>query len=135
MRRRRGIDIGANEGAITEDGDRGDRGDPAHRHADHRHAIDAAFTEPGQGTRHVLDLAQTEGRRRIFGVAVAANVEPEDAGRAAQERAVLHEVRRDRPRGAMEEQDRLVRIGPPARVGSAPSAPTHGRTTGDRRVP
>ena len=46
-------------------------------------------------------------------IAVAAKIEPEDARRLAEERAVLDEVGDDRAGPAVQEQDRLARIRPP----------------------
>ena len=89
----------------------------AHRRADERDAPDPPLAEPGQRAGDVLDLVQAERRRRVLRVAVAAEVEAEDAGRPAEERAELDEVGRDRARPAVEQEDRLVRVGPP--VGGA----------------
>ena len=71
---------------------------------------DPALAEPGQGAGDVLDLEQAERRRSVVALAVPAEVEPEHAGRPAQERPVLDEVRRDRSGVAVEQQDRLVRV-------------------------
>ena len=128
----------ARERAVAQDGDGSDRRDAAHRRAEQRDASDAALPEPGEGARDVLDLEQPERRRSVVRLAVPAEVEAEDAGRPAQERAVLDEVRRDRARVAVEEQDRLVRIGRPSPrqpgVGRAASAPPGAsrRVTGSR---
>ncbi len=63
----------------------------------------------------VLDLEHPERRRSGVRLAMPAEVDAEDARRPAQERRVLDEVRGDRARVAVEQQDRLVRIGYPVR--------------------
>ena len=65
----------------------GDRDDAAHRRSDEGDPPDPALAEPGQRARDVLDLVQPERRRRVVRAAVAAEVEPEDAGGPAERSA------------------------------------------------
>ena len=115
------------ERSVTEDRDRRDGRDRAHRRPDQRDPGHPALAEPGQGTGHVLDFERPERGRSRVGLAVPAEVEPEDTGRRTQERAVLDEVRGDRARVAVEQDDGVVRVGTPGRVGALRRQPAPGQ--------
>ena len=115
--RLRRIGVGGRQRPVAEDRDGLDRGDATHRRAEHRHPLDAPLAEPGQCTGDVLDLEHAERRRGIRRPAMPAEIETEHARRPAQERAVLDEVRGDRARVPVQQQDGLVGLGRPAVLG------------------
>ena len=80
-----------------------------------------------EGARDVLRFEHPEGRRSGVRIAVPAKVDAQDVRGPAQERRVLDEVRRDRSRVAVEDEDRLVRIGYPVRVTGVGREPATGK--------
>ena len=105
----------------------GERDDAAHRRPTSATRRDPALAEPGERAGDVLDLEQPERRRAVVRPAVPPEVEPEHARGPAQERAVRDEVRRDRARPAVEQQDRLAWVGRPAVIAGLGGQPAAGQ--------
>ena len=120
--------------------DRGDRGDPAHRRPEQRDPLDPALAEPRERAGDILDLAQPERGRGVVRLAVAAEVERRARPRSgAGTGAYSTRSGATEPGPAVEQQDRLVRVGHPLRLRAAgPSVvrtAASARTGAGRRAP
>ncbi len=124
-----GVRVGRGEAPVAQDRHRGDRRDAAHRRADQGHPPDPPLAQPGERAGHVLDLGEPEAGRRVVGPAVAPEVQAQHARGPAQERTELQQVGRHRAAPAVQQQDRLARVGRPSLPG------LRGQPAADRRTP
>ncbi len=115
-RRRVRVAVGGRERAVAQDPERGERHDPAHRGPEQRHAGDPALARARPARRrHPRPRCSPNVVGPLSDSPWPRKSSPSTRAVRRRNGRVLHHVRRDRAGVAVEQQDRLVRVGAPSR--------------------